>query len=181
MVNKVLSGISVVLCLIGLVLTVCAIFAPHWAEYEEKPGHDYEYNIFVISDEESDDPNEPDSTGMSGFCFEAIMCELEDVFDDNPIYEGNCKRGTMQGQSAGMYFFMNMVAFAIMTKYIVAQISIIIDRDPGNRWLILIESIFFPIISGIGFVNWWVVTEAGYDNDCEYPETLEDLMDGDPF
>lgn len=61
------------------------------------------------------------------------------------------------------------------------QLAICLDRDCGNKWLMIGKAITWTILSVIGFGTWWGLSGASYSADCEYDDVGEDVADGDKW
>ena len=180
MANKVLAGISLGLCLVALGLNVGSFNYPNWTNYEIGPDESYEYGLLVMTDEDNVD-GEPDSTGRLGMCNAQFWCAFEDEFDDINAYESLCDTAKNSVRASIAYYVTICLANVTMVGYMVSQISIILERDPGHRFTMFGKAIMFPILDTIAFALWWGIGGARYDNDCEWEDVSENINDGDTF
>lgn len=83
-------------------------------------------------------------------------------------------------RGALFYLVCNLISFIPLSKYIVSCISILLERDPGKKFLAITYAVLFPILSLIGFAGWWGSSpNVKYDGDCELKDMNESLADGD--
>ena len=176
MANKVLSAISLVFCFIALVLTCYAFHAENWANFDTG-SDEYEYGLFTVTD----GPDE--EVGKSWDCNRVIWCEISDEYDGLKAYENaadaSCDQAKAFWNGALMYFVCNLVAFIFLCKYMIGQMSIMKDRDPGHKLTSLSQAILFTVLSLVGFAGWWGFSKASYSANCDDDDFGEDLLDGD--
>jgi len=68
-----------------------------------------------------------------------------------------------------------------MAKYMLCQLSIILDRDAGKKMFMTVKAVMFTLFTTVGFACYFGITGASYDADCEYEDVAEDVNDGDAF
>jgi len=80
-----------------------------------------------------------------------------------------------------LYWLFQLLALCVMSKYMLSQLCILLDRDAGCMKMMKGHAILFTLFTTVGFACWWGITGASYDADCEWEDYAEDLSDGDPF
>ena len=180
MANKVLASISLGLCVIALGMSCGSIFYPNWTNYEISADESYEFGLFKMTDEDSASTN-PDSVGSTGMCRLMYWCGFEDEFDDVNAYESLCDTATKSVTGSICYYVCICLANVIMVTYMICQVSILLDKDPGHKFAMIGKSIMFTVLATVGFAGWWGISKAGYDIDCEWEDVQEELADGDDF
>ena len=146
MANKVLAGASIALCIVALALTCYAFHAENWANFDTG-SDDKEYGLFLLTD----GPDE--EVGKSWDCERVIWCEVSDEYDGLEVYEkasdAYCDQATAFWKGALMYYICNLIAFVFLCKYMLCQMSILIDRDPGHKMYSLTCAIGFTVLSSL--------------------------------